>query len=223
MPRVARILFPGFPHHVTQRGNNGQDVFFSSEDRRTYLRFLRQRSADSGLSIVGYCLMTNHVHLIVVPATAEATAKAIGRTHFLYTQYVNRLYDRSGHLSQNRFYSCAMDESHAWTALRYVEQNPVRAGAAALPWEYPWSSAALHCGQQAGETRWLDVVLWAQLWTPKLWREALLHGQSPEQLSHLRHMTRTGRPLASEALVGEMERSVGRRLRPLPVGRPKRK
>jgi len=109
VPRVARIVISGNEHHVTQRGNNRQDVFFTDDDRRIYLSFLREQTGKHGVRIVAYCLMTNHVHLIVVPPDGDSLAKAIGRTQLLYAQYVNRLHRRSGHLWQNRFYSCVLD------------------------------------------------------------------------------------------------------------------
>src|SRR4051812_10110037 len=108
MPRVARIVLADIPHHITQRGNNRQDVFFVDDDRRAYLAILAEQFRRYGVAVLGYCLMTNHVPLIVIPRTADALAKAIGRTHWLYPQYVNRLHRRSGHLWQNRFYSSAM-------------------------------------------------------------------------------------------------------------------
>jgi len=95
MPRVSRIVLPGRPHHVTQRGNNRQDVFFVDDDRRVYLGLLKEQAERFGLEILGYCLMSNHVHLVAVPAGEDSLAKAVGRTHFLYTQYVNRLHGRS--------------------------------------------------------------------------------------------------------------------------------
>ena len=167
MARVARIVVPGASHHVTQRGNNRQDVFFVADDRRVCLECLREQGARFGFRIDGYCLMTNHIHLIGVPAREDSLAKAIGRTHFLYTQYVNRMHGRTGHLWQNRFYSCAMDEAHAYQALCYVELNPVRAGMAKHAWEYAWSSARLHCdgpatggwGADAGAAL-LDLTAW---------------------------------------------------------------
>ena len=127
MSRVARIVVPGCPHHVTQRGNNGQDVFFVDDDRRVYLCLLGEQSERFGLTIDGYCLMTNHVHLIATPRETDSLAKAVGRTHWRYTQYVNRLHGRHGHLWQNRFYSCALDDVHFWSAMMYVERNAVRA------------------------------------------------------------------------------------------------
>jgi len=148
MPRIARIVIPGSYHHITQRGNNRQDIFFCDEDYRAYLSIFCEQSEKFGLSVDGYCLMTNHVHLIATPANEASLAKAVGRTHFLYTQYVNRLHGRSGHLWQNRFYSCPLGDEHFWRALAYVEQNPVRAKMVRRPWRYAWSSAAAHCGKE---------------------------------------------------------------------------
>ena len=98
MPRQARIVIPGLAHHVTQRGNNRQDVFFVDEDRLAYLEPLREQCAKHAVRVLGYCLMTNHVHLVATPATEEGLLHAVGRAHFLYTQYINRLHGRSGHL-----------------------------------------------------------------------------------------------------------------------------
>ncbi|MFH1279363.1 MAG: transposase [Candidatus Eisenbacteria bacterium] len=109
MPRIPRIVLVGYPHHVTQRGNDRCDVFFSDEDHRTYLGLLKKQTNRYELEVVGYCLLSNHVHLIVIPRALDARAKAIGRTHFQYTQHVNRDHGRSGHLWQNRFYSCPLE------------------------------------------------------------------------------------------------------------------
>lgn len=127
MSRIARAVAVGVPHHITQRGNNRQDVFFVDDDRRTYLDILTEKPERYGLEIHAYCLMTNHVHIVAVPTNEDALAKAVGRTHHAYTKYVNKLHARSGHLWQNRFFSCAMEEPHYWSAVRYVERNPVRA------------------------------------------------------------------------------------------------
>jgi len=102
MPRTLRIAVPQVPHHITQRGNNRQDVFFVDDDRRVYLSILKEQSEKYGLEILGWCLMTNHIHLIARPSTTDSLAKAVGRTHFLYTQNINYLHRRSGHLWQNR-------------------------------------------------------------------------------------------------------------------------
>jgi putative transposase len=137
---------PGIPHHIVQRGNNRQDVFFVDDDRRAYLDMLAEQSERFGLTLLAYCLMTNHAHIVAVPRDESVLAKAVGRTHWLFSQYVNRLHRRSGHLWQNRFFSCTLDEPHLWQACAYVERNPVRARLVRLAWRYPWSSAAVHVG-----------------------------------------------------------------------------
>ena len=222
MPRVARIVIPGLPHHVTQRGNNRQDVFFVDDDRRVYLQLLHRQSLLHGLTVIGYCLMTNHVHLVVVPGEEASLARALGRSHFLYTQYVNRLHGRSGHLWQNRFYSCTLDELHLWRALAYVERNPVRARTVRLAWRWRWSSAALHCGEAdaSGTPELVDAGPFREQWKPPRWRAALTAAEDDQEIARLRLSTHTGRPLASDRFLARLEHRLGRRLRPLPVGRP---
>jgi len=220
MPRVARIVIPGCPHHVTQRGNNRQEVFFVDDDRRAYLEILREQSERFGLAVSGYCLMTNHVHLIATPAGPESLARAVGRTHWLYTQYVNRLHGRSGHLWQNRFYSCALDEDHFWKAMAYVERNPVRARLVRRPWRWAWSSAAAHCGE-AENTGLLDLEAWKDLLAGADWRDVLAERLEEADVAALRRATGWGRPLGSDRFLAKLERALGRRLRPLPVGRPR--
>ena len=106
MSRLARAIAVGCAHHITRRGNNRQDVFFVEEDWRAYLELLQERAQKYGLEVLAYCLMTNHVHLVAIPHEEEALARAIGRTHFRYTQYVHRLQRRSGHLWQGRHDWC---------------------------------------------------------------------------------------------------------------------
>ncbi len=218
---LARIVLPGVPHHIMQRGNNRQDVFFVDDDRQVCLNLLAQHSERFGLKVLGYCLMTNHVHLIATPSAEESLAKAIGRTHFRYTQYVNRLHRRSGHLWQNRFYSCALDDIHLWCAMCYVERNAVRAKLARSAWEYAWSSAAAHTGGRDASAL-LDLDAWAGEWASGKWRAELKRPEDEASISRLRLSTHRGRPLGSDSFLSKLERRLGRRLRPLPVGRPKR-
>ena len=221
MPRVARITIPGVPHHVTQRGNNRQDVFFVDDDRRAYLDLLQGQAESYGLEVLGYCLMSNHVHLIGVPHRQDSLAKAVGRTHFLYTQHLHRLHGRSGHLWQNRFFSCALDEAHCWAALCYAERNPVRAGIVRAPWRYRWSSAAAHCG--IGEANGLlDLRSWRAGWSAQDWKARLRRPEDEEAVAAVRAGTHTGRPLGSDAFLSKVESILGRRLRPLAVGRPRK-
>jgi len=225
MPRVARIVVPGCPHHITQRGNNRQDVFFTDDDRRLYLKVLADQARRHDVQVFGYCLMTNHVHLIAAPADEKGMAEAVGRTHWLYAQTVNRLHGRSGHLWQSRFYSCALDDAHLWAAMRYVENNPVRARLARRAWTYAWSSAALHAKGRSDPHGLLELTKWRGYFTPDAWREyllAALSDQDREALSHLRLHTNRGRPLGSDGFVAKLEAAMNRRLRPLPEGRPRK-
>ncbi|HNR30634.1 MAG TPA: transposase, partial [Candidatus Hydrogenedentes bacterium] len=144
MPRTARVVIPGAPHHVTQRGNNRQQVFFEDADYDKYLRLLHEQSRKYGLTIHSYCLMPNHVHLVATPATEEGLANAVGRTHSFYARYFNWRRNQSGHLWQGRFFCCVLDEPHTMAAMLYTERNPVRAGLVQRAWDHPWSSAHAH-------------------------------------------------------------------------------
>ena len=220
MPRVARIVLPNLPHHIVQRGNNRQDVFFVNDDRLVYLALLGKECRKQGLRVLGYCLMTNHVHLVAIPPTKEAFAKAVGRADFVYTQYVNRLHGRCGHLWQNRFFSCALDQMHLLTALAYVDRNPVRAGLVRRAWEYPWSSAAAHLGRP-DPAGLLDETAWREASRNVGFKAMLMRAEKERDLADLRQSTRAGRPLGSDNFLSKLEVSLGRRLRPLAGGRPK--
>jgi putative transposase len=222
MSRVARIVLPGVPHHITQRGNNRQAVFFTDSDYRVYLGLLHQHSLRFGLEIQAYCLMPNHIHLIAVPRSEKSLALAVGRTHYLYSQYVNRLHRRSGHLWQNRFFSNGLDEKHLYVAQRYVEMNPVRAKLARRAWDYHWSSAAAHCGGEDGSGL-LALVEWRRRWEAGAWRKELAQQPQPGEIEMLRRATHTGRPLGTDSFLSKLEHALNRRLRPLPVGRPAKK
>src|SRR5208283_3411900 len=128
MPRMARIVIPNLPHHVTQRGNRRGKVFFSDKDRQQYLRLLQYYRLRYGLNVLAYCLMDNHVHWVVVPKRESALAETLRDAHANYAVEVNHAIRNSGHLFQGRFFSCPLDNEHLWAAVRYVVRNPVRAG-----------------------------------------------------------------------------------------------
>ena len=221
MPRQARVVIPGMPHHITQRGNNRQDVFFVDEDRIAYLDLLREQCEKYAVRVLGYCLMTNHVHLVATPAQEDSLNMAVGRTHFIYTQYINRLHGRSGHLWQGRFYSCPMDAGYAVAAMRYIERNPIRARITRVPWTYRWSSAGAHTGG-LDQAQVLDLKTWHNLAEELNWKELLTDGDDAATLAAFRLNTQTGRPLANDSLLSKLEHTLGRRLRALPIGRPKK-
>ncbi len=218
MARLPRVVIADVPHHVTQRGNARQVIFGGDPDRLAYLELLRQHCALYRLSLLGYCLMSNHVHLIVIPRTAHSLAQALKHTHGRYAAYWNARQSSSGHVWQGRFYSCPLDDSHLWTALRYVELNPVRAGMADAAAQWRWSSAAAHCGASFIDPL-LEMELWRKRWTAAEWRSYLAAGESPVEVAALRQFTHTGRPLGSAAFVAELEQSTLRLLTPRKRGR----
>jgi putative transposase len=218
MARLPRVVVVDVPHHVTQRGNARQVIFRSDPDRLTYLELLRQHCELYRLSLLGYCLMSNHLHLIVVPRTAQARAQTLKHTHGRYASYWNARQSSSGHVWQGRFDSCPLDDSHLWTALRYVELNPVRAGLVEAAPQWRWSSAAAHCGVTTPAS-WLELGWWQKRWTVDTWLGYLANGESTEEVTALRQFTHTGRPLGSAAFVADLEKSSMRRLAPRKRGR----
>ncbi len=140
MPRQARLVIPHVSHHLIQRGNRRQEVFFDEEDYKTYLSLLKEACEKTQIQVQAYCLMTNHVHLVLRPSE-EYGLRPVGEAHRRYTRYVNMKKDWRGYLWQGRFSSYPMDETYLYEAVRYVELNPVRAGLCGLPSDYRWSSA----------------------------------------------------------------------------------
>lgn len=225
MARLPRVVVADVPHHVTQRGNARQVILSSDGDRVTYLELLREYSQLYGLSLVGYCLMSNHVHLIAVPQTVEALSQSLKLAHGRYATYWNAQQSSTGHVWQGRFYSCPLDESHLWKALRYVELNPVRAGMVDAAEQWEWSSAAAHCGSASPDARldpMLEMERWRRRWTPAVWRKYIEDGESAAEVSALRRSTHTGRPLGSPEFVEALEELTSRPLAPRKGGRPKK-
>ncbi len=202
MPRKARLIAPGVAHHITQRGVNRQLVFFTKQDRRVYLQLLKENSRQAGLSILAYCLMSNHIHLVVIPEHEDSLALAMQRTHGRYAQYLNVRRKRSGHLWQNRYFSCPLDQHHLWTALRYVERNPIRAGMVAIPEAYAWSSAAAHLSG-SDTLHILNQEFWQSAATAAGWREMIGDAEDEQVIHQLRKATYAGKPLGKGGFCNE--------------------
>ncbi len=216
MPRLPRIVIPGLPHHVTQRGNRRQRTFFEDADYSTYLDLMDRSCQAFSVHLVTYCLMPNHVHLIVVPNDEPASlARAIGSGHEAYSRYLNFKHDWRGYLWQGRFHSNVMDERYFLAAVRYVELNPVRAGLIEIPEAYPWSSVRAHLGFHSDPFLKPSLVLD----TIPDWREFLTDSDEREKI---RLHARTGRPLGSEEFVRSLERSTGLALLPKKPGRKRK-
>ena len=223
MPRRPRVVIPGVPHHVTQRGNNRQPVFHSPDDCRRYLELLGRHAERSGAQVLAYCLMTNHMHLVAVPERADSLAQALGRTHAEYALALNRIRGSSGHVWQNRFFSCPLSGTHLPAAIRYVELNPVRAGLAGTAWEWPWSSARAHTAAGVVDgvlsCRWRDYL---GRWDHGEWREILEAAMAESECAAVRRATQAGEPFGPPEFIADLERQVGKRLRVLERGRPRK-
>jgi putative transposase len=219
MARLARVVAVDVAHHVTQRGNARQFILDSDSERTVYVDLLRQAVQLHPLSLIGYCLMSNHVHLVVVPHKAEALARALKQAHGRYAAYWNATHASSGHVWQGRFYSCPLDSAHLWEALRYAELNPVRAGLVAHAELWKWSSAAAHCGKGEADAC-LDMETWRQYWSVATWQAFLNEGETESDLAALRQCTHTGRPLGTEEFIQSLEQSTHRQLVTRKGGRP---
>jgi putative transposase len=217
MPRAARIVLPEQPHHVTQRGNRRADVFFADADRLRYLELLHDYGEQHRLEILGWCLMSNHIHLVLVPPDEAALGLVLRTVHMRYTQWVNRRQGWTGHLWQSRFFSCVLGEAHCWSAMRYVEQNPVRAGLVTAAEDYLWSSAAGHCGLRADP---LASGRWTEGLTPQAWLAELRTPLDEETVARVRSRTMSGLPCGDESFLARVSALVGRELVARGRGRP---
>jgi putative transposase len=155
MPRAPRVIVPGVAHHVTQRGNRRQTLFFSDDDRRAYLQILATALQKHGTRCLAWCLMDNHVHLMLVPKDADGLRAPLSSAHTSYAQRINLREESSGHLFQGRYASYPMDDRHMMFAARYIENNPVAAGMVAQAEDWRWSSARAHIDRRDdGLTDW---------------------------------------------------------------------
>lgn len=218
MPRIARIIATGYPHHITQRGNNRASVFFDDEDRCIYLKLLARYAQKHRLQIWAYCLMNNHVHLLAVPESETSLARGIGLTNQVYTQYLNRKLHQSGRIWQNRFFSCVVEsDQYLWAAARYIERNPLKVGVSDKVETYPWSSAKAHI------TGTSDTLLAPTSWLSSQEQKAYAEFvciENEETDNDIRKATRTGRPFGSEGFIDQLEFRLNQPLRANKRGRP---
>lgn len=221
MPRMARIVAVGLPHHITQRGNYKQDIFFDDDDRQRYLYWLKDYSIKYSLSIIAYCLMRNHVHFVAIPQKEDSLARTFNTVHMRYSQYFNKKLKQNGHLWQGRFYSCILDEPHLILAARYIERNPVRAKIVRQPWQWKWSSALAHTGMGESILSLNDLFKLVDM-SYKSWKEYIDSAEDKKVVSDIRKCTLTGRPLGTSVFIEELEKRFNRRLTALPKGRPKK-
>jgi putative transposase len=217
MARLARIVIPDVPHHITQRGNRRLPIFFGDEDRAAYLSLIADACTAQGTACLGWCLMDNHVHLILVPNSEDGLRATLGEAHRRYTRRVNFREGWRGYLFQGRFASYPMDDAHLMAAIRYVENNPVAAGMVKCAEDWRWSSAASHvAGKRVADDPLTDVAALGK--HVKNWRALLRLGveamDDPATAETIEARIRTGRPLASPEWIAEAEAAIQRKLGP---------
>ena len=221
MPRVARNVFAGIPHHITQRGNRREDVFFEDDDRTIYLDWLAHYCQKFDVDVLAYCLMTNHVHLVLTPNDVSGLHNVLKPLHMRYAQHINKAKGWRGHLWQGRFFSSALDDAYTCSAIRYVERNPVEAGMLAQAETYPWSSAASHCGLE-GRALLAEPPQALRTLSGSEWAKWLAVPETEENVSLLRRHAEKGLPCGDEGFLDGLEILAGRSLRYRAQGRPKK-
>jgi putative transposase len=210
MARLARLVVPGLPHHVTQRGNRRERVFFGDDDYRAYLALIAGAARKAGTEVWAYCLMPNHVHFIMAPSREDGLRQTFGEAHRRYTGRINARFQQTGHLWQGRFSSVVMDERHFHAAARYVPMNPVRAGLAARAADWPWSSVHAHL---AGRD---DAVVTVAPVLDRVRDFATFLAEDADQpaIDALRLAKSTGRPVGAKDWITRLEADTNRTLAP---------
>jgi putative transposase len=216
MARLSRITVPDLPHHITQRGNRRQAVFLEEGDYALYRDLLAERCRANGVRCLAYCLMPNHVHLILVPSTIEGLSRAVGEAHRRYSGFVNARARVTGHVFQGRFHSAAMDEAHCLAAVRYLAFNPVRARLVDRPQDWPWSSVQAHLKRRDDALVDVKLLLDGVSRPEDLFEMAL---DEAAALFDIETKSLTGRPLGEAGFIAQIERQLGYSVLPKKRGR----
>jgi putative transposase len=211
MARIARLVVPGLPHHVTQRGNRREQVFFEDGDYQLYLDLILEAAENAGCEVWAYCLMPNHTHTIIVPSDEDGLRKTFADAHRRYTGFINARMQVTGHLWQGRYGSVVMDEAHLYEAVRYVSLNPVRAGLVESAYDWKWSSANGHANKKDDRAfkvqPVLDRVGSFRRYLKRPFDEA-------EAFAGLRLGETTGRPIGDIEWLEGLEKKTKRQLMP---------
>ncbi len=208
MARMARVVVPGIPHHVTQRGNRRQNTFFCDSDYRRYIALLSNASKRARTEIWAYCLMPNHVHFVMVPSTSDGLRDTFAEAHRRYTTYINKREGWQGHLWQERFHSYAMDDRHLMAAVRYIERNPVAASLCQHAQDWPWSSARAHIRGRSNQL--VNVEPMKKLVDD--WHQYLDVEVDVSERQEISMHSSTGRPLGDKTFIENVEALTGREL-----------
>lgn len=200
MPRIARIVYINYPHHIVQRGNNHQKVFFDDSDRVFYLAMLKKYACECGCKIKAYCLMDNHVHIVLIPQQKDSLAKAMQKISLVFTQYANKKYKRTGRLWECRFYSTPVDtDLYLWSVCRYIEKNPVRAGIVDKPGAYYWSSAIANTSPEHNDK--IIEPVWKDYLNLNEYIKFLHQPDDENQINNIRKLSHSGVPIGRQDFI----------------------
>lgn len=222
MPRIARVVATGLPHHITQRGNYRQKIFSSDSDYTKYLSLLNHEIAHYSLKILAYCLMPNHVHFIALPEHDDSLGNVFKYANMKYSQYYNKKIGSGGHLFQGRFFSSVMDDRYLIACARYIERNPARAKMVKSPWDWKWSSASAHCGIDNEDISGVNSFFGYVDYPQKEWKSFIGKPDDPAEIENIRDRTRRGRPLGESLFITKLEKKLDRILALRPRGRPRK-
>ena len=212
MPRMARVVIPGLPHHVVQRGVRSMDIFYSDHDRKSYLQLIADGISRAGVSVWAWCLMTNHVHFLMVPESEKSLALSLKEATRRHARNINEREGARGHLFQERFYSYPVQtDKHLTAVARYIEQNPVKANIVLNPELYQWSSASFNAGKKTSDPLTKERKLDQAFGT---WKEVLHSSNRRKEDEEIEHHLKTGRPYGSNEWAEALELKTGRKLIP---------
>ncbi len=219
MPRIARVVIPGVPYHIFNRGNRKNDVFLLESDKLLILKLLDENGERFGVSYLAYCLMNNHLHLNAVPASETSFAKCFAEVNRRYSYIINSRESWTGNMWEGRYHSFPMDDAYLFNCVRYTERNPVKAGIVQKAGDYAWSSAAEHIsGIRQSILRLADIREFLDIHD---WTEYLDQEDDPALEKEIEFHARTGRPLGSKEFIEKLEMLSGRSLMPSRAGRKK--
>lgn len=227
MARLPRLVVPGLPHHLIQRGHNRQPIVLDDEDRRQFLALLREAAINQRVAIHAYVLMDNHLHLLATPETPEGLSRMMQSLGRRYVATFNQRHGRSGTLWEGRFRAAPLEaERHLLACMRYIELNPQRAGWLMEPGSYAWSSGPQHLGHRRDPLITEHPLFWALGNTPfereAAWRAWLEQGVSPEELRALGDSALKGWPLGSAGFLQALAEGSERPVAPRQRGRPRK-
>jgi len=210
MARLSRLVVPGLPHHVTQRGNGRALTFFSDDDYAVYRDLLASCCDAANVQVWAWVLMPNHVHLILTPSDEDGLRRAMAAVHRRYAGYIHQRLERTGHFWQGRFGAVVMDEAHLAAALRYVALNPVRARLVKRPQDWRWSSVHAHLSGHGDGVTTIQPVLARY---PQF-ADFIAHPPDPKAFERLRMAESIGRPVGNAEFLTQLESLTNRVLKP---------